>query len=74
MNVADGNIIGTFMPTHNHQDWTLPQADSPADAPGQRGALGPGQLLGPQDPRGAAVADPASSLSLALHADQFLVV
>jgi hypothetical protein len=21
MNVADGNIIGTFMPTHNHQDW-----------------------------------------------------
>ena len=21
MNVADGSIISTFMPTHNHQDW-----------------------------------------------------
>ena len=47
MNVADGSIISTFMPTHTHQDWIRFLKLIHKQTPGDKGhPLDPGQLLG----------------------------
>jgi hypothetical protein len=107
MNVADGSIISTFMPTYTlentgsarrqvlcfhsnpcparrqantHEDWIrflqLIHRQTPPDQDVHLSTttLRTRQLLCAQDSRGAALAGQASSLALALHADEFLVV
>jgi hypothetical protein len=74
MNVADGTVISTFMPTHNHQDWIrflkLIHKKTPKDKDVHLILDNYGTH---QTPRGSCLAGQASPLPSAFHADQFFL-
>ena len=74
LNVADGTVISMCDDRHRHQEWLqFSTRDRPGDASREGAALDRRQLRHAQTCQGAALAETASALPRALHADQFVV-